>query len=51
MPYSATENGTKREDDVSDRGKTAILFTRRPSRARLRLPIRAFDWHADIASF
>jgi hypothetical protein len=23
MPYSAIENGTKREDDASDRGKTA----------------------------
>jgi len=23
MPYSATENGTKREDDVSGRGKIA----------------------------
>jgi hypothetical protein len=51
MLYSATENGTKREDNASDRGKTADSVHETSITSQVELPIRAFDWHAGIASF
>jgi hypothetical protein len=45
MLYSATETGTKREVKTADSVHEASITS------QVELPIRAFDWHADIASF
>jgi hypothetical protein len=51
MPYWAIENGTKREDDASGRGKTADSVHEAFITSQVSCAIRAFDWHADTASF